>query len=557
MTFASAAPPPSVLAKVAVGERLSDVAAPVFAHLRGGDGSEYALVFVPSEAAARNAGAHRLAAARSPEEFVVGLERRRGARAEARRLAEVVLDDGRHVVARATGAQAERLAAAGLDLYRLPAEPMVVDPPVRATYLRAVTFDPAVGEMVAQVTEPAVSGLIGQMSGVVPVSVGGAPVTLQTRHTYSGAMIQAATQWAFDRFASYGLSTSFHAWSSGRNVVADLPGRLRPDEVVVVCAHIDDMPSGPLAPGADDNASGSAAVLLAARALSAHRFERTVRFVLFTGEEQGLWGSTAYAGHLAALGTNVVAVLNLDMIAWDALGGPVVRLHTRLPSNPGHAADLAIARTFRDAAAAYVGSALLPVDDPDGITASDHYPFWQRGWPAILAIEDDVDDFNPWYHTTHDTLARLNLSYATSFTKAAVATAAHLAVRESSGTRFHPLTPCRLVDTRDGGLPEGLGPPALAADETRFFVGAPACGLPADAAALAVNVTSTEPVAGGWLTLFPGQGAAPGTSNLHFGPGRTRASVSVVPVGAGASFSARNASAGTVHLVVDVTGYFR
>lgn len=549
--------PSSVLARVPVDARLSDVGAPVYAHLRGADGVEYALVLAAPDALAGTPAARPLVSGARPEELVVALERRTGARERARRIVDVLLDDGRHVVARATEAQAAALSAAGFDLVRLPAEPMAVAPAAPAAHYRAVAYDASVAEMVAGVTEADVAGLVGELAGATPVLVEGAPVTLLTRHTLSGAMIRAATQYSFERFAALGLSPSFHAWASGRNVVADLPGAVRPDEVVVVCAHLDDMPGGELAPGADDDASGSAAVLLAARALSAGRFERTVRFVLFTGEEQGLYGSTAYAGHLASLGTNVVAVLNLDMIGWDGAGGPVVRLHTRTSRNAGYAADLAIARTFRDAVAAYLGDALLPVDDPDGITASDHYPFWQRGWPAILAIEDDVDDFNPNYHTTADTLANLDLPYVTSFTRAAVATAAHLAVPAPSGTRFYPVTPCRLLDTRDAGRPEGLGPPALAARQTRAFAAAPECGLPADAAALSVNVTVTEATAEGWVTLFPGAGAAPGTSNVHFRPGRTRAAASIVPVGAGAAFSAHNASDGSLHLVVDVNGWFR
>ena len=83
------------------------------------------------------------------------------------------------------------------------------------------------------------------------------------------------------------------------------------------------------------------------------------------------------------------------------------------------------------------------------------------------------------------------------------------------------------------------------------------CGIPSDAAALAVNVTVTEPLAAGFVTLFPGRGTAPGTSNVHFRQGGTRASSSVVPVGPGATFSAFNGSAGTAHLIVDVAGVFR
>jgi leucyl aminopeptidase len=205
-----------------------------------------------------------------------------------------------------------------------------------------------------------------------------------------------------------------------------LTGTLTPDVIVLITAHLDDMPSGGRAPGADDNASGSVGVMLAAEIMSQYRFERTVRFVFFTGEEQGLCGSEAYASAVAAAGENIVAVYNMDMIAYDSRDGPTLRLHTRATSDPGYATDLAMAGVFTNVVAAYAVN-LTPIIDPDGISASDHYSFWEAGYPALLAIEDDVDDFNDYYHTADDNLSHVNLTYFTSFVKASVGTAAHLA----------------------------------------------------------------------------------------------------------------------------------
>jgi len=95
------------------------------------------------------------------------------------------------------------------------------------------------------------------------------------------------------------LEASYHNWSrsgyTNRNLIGTLPGTARSNELVLVTAHLDDMPGGARAPGADDNASGSVAVLTAAEVFTQFRFERTVRFILFTGEEQGLLGSAQYA----------------------------------------------------------------------------------------------------------------------------------------------------------------------------------------------------------------------------------------------------------------------
>jgi len=555
------AEPARFLARIPVDGSLSAVPFPVAAHLKGADGTEYALVLASAGRLALDARAVALAPATNAGEFVVALERRPGARRQAAALAEVLFDDGRQVVARADEAQAEALALAGFDIVRLTEDPMAVAPPSPMVLLSQAAYDWRIAEMAAQVTESAVYGIARGLSGAEPVTVGGSPYTIQTRHTRSGTPIQMATQLAYERFTALGLTTSYHPWTvsttTGRNVIGDLPGTSRPSEIVIVCAHLDDMPSGTAAPGADDNGSGSTGVLLAAQILSSHTFERTLRFVLFTGEEQGLLGSAAYATFLSSQGANVAAVLNLDMISFDSGGSPSLRLHTRTQGSSGYAADLAIADTFRSAVTSYVGTTLVPIDDPDGISASDHSSFWNKGWPAILAIEDDVDDFTPWYHTSGDTLATLNPVYYTAFVKASVATAAHLAVPGTLPTRFEPVTPCRVLDTRSDQFPPGLGVPALAAQETRTFHVPSVCGIPAGAAAIAVNVTAVNPVAAGSFTLWTGGGPVPATNNVSFPVGKTRAAFSILPLDSATSFTVRNGSAGAVDLLVDASGVFR
>jgi hypothetical protein len=240
---------------------------------------------------------------------------------------------------------------------------------------------------------------------------------------------------AFDHFAGLGMATTFQSWSaggySGRNVVATQAGTVRPAEIVVIVAHLDDMPHTTNAPGADDNASGSAAVLTAAGTFRQYRFERTIRFLLVTGEEQGLYGSGAHAAAAKAAGDNLVAVFNMDMIAWDSNADGALDLHTRLTGNPGYAADLAIASAFTNAVARYGFTGLLrPQIDPSGDPDSDHASFWDYGFPAVMAIEDynDFNDAN--YHTTGDTLASLAgcWTYYVRFLKACIATVADLAV---------------------------------------------------------------------------------------------------------------------------------
>lgn len=120
-------------------------------------------------------------------------------------------------------------------------------------------------------------------------------------------------------------------------------------------------------------------------------------------------------------------------------------------------------------------------------------------------------------------------------------------------TRFYTTTPCRLVDTRRAGAS-----PLVPGGE-RLLAAAGVCGVPADARALSVNVTVTEPTAGGNLRLYPGDSPVPLASSINFRAGQTRANNAVVPLAAdgSAGFGVRNDAPGTVHLVVDVNGYFR
>ena len=288
--------------------------------------------------------------------------------------------------------------------------------------------------MISEVQQADLYNETGNLSGENAVTIGGSSYTIATRNTSSGEAIQKATQYVYERLTAIGLTASYHNWSggsfAGRNVVGVKAGTAKPDEIVLVTCHLDDMPESGAAPGADDNGSGSAALLIAAEALSSGTFERTLRFAFFTGEEQGLYGSDAYADAAKSADENIVAVYNMDMIGYSTGGSPAtLRLHTRLSSAPGYASDMIIANTFSDVVSTYsLSSHLTPAVTSDGETASDHSSFWYYGYPAILAIEDDIGDFNPYYHTTDDMRQRLNMTYFTNFTKASVGTAAHLAI---------------------------------------------------------------------------------------------------------------------------------
>lgn len=121
---------------------------------------------------------------------------------------------------------------------------------------------------------------------------------------------------------------------------------------------------------------------------------------------------------------------------------------------------------------------------------------------------------------------------------------------------YFTLTPCRLVDTRNA-----MGPnagPALAPSADRTFVLTGACGVPAGAKALSVNLTITQPTASGFLTLFPANHLAPTAASITFVPGLTLSNNAIVSLSTdgGGGLTVKNGSAGMVHFILDVTGYF-
>ena len=425
------------LARVDVAGPVAALDLPVYAWQSDAAGVEYLLVIAPpAQVAARGWRYTVLDTNANAPEYVIARERRAGARTQAAKRFHTLLDDGKCLVIRATADEAETLAEMGFDLCRLSARPMLLPDagraPARWKASVVVTNTAFIADMVSQVHTADLRRYLVELSGVAPAAIGGAPYTIVTRNTTSGTPVANATQYAYEHLRAAGLSVEYQPWTNsgynGRNVIATKVGGARSNEIVLVTAHIDDMPGGAIAPGADDNGSGSAGVLLAADILTAQRYDCTLQFALFTGEEQGLLGSAISAQQAFNRSNNIVAVHNLDMIAWDALNGPTLNLHTRTTSNPAYSNDLAIAACFTAVCNTYgLSNSLVPQIVADSEPYSDHASFWNCGYPGILAIEDDSSDFNAYYHTTNDVLAYVNQPYMAAFVKASLGTLAHLA----------------------------------------------------------------------------------------------------------------------------------
>jgi hypothetical protein len=223
------------------------------------------------------------------------------------------------------------------------------------------------------------------------------------------------------RLLDYQLDTVFFQHfkpNTPPNVVGIRYGTMEPDTFWLMGAHYDAVVPGA---GADDNASGTAAVIEMARVIRGYELEKSLILVLFSAEEVGLWGSTAFVDS-AINHIHVSGMINLDMIAYSHnFTDSSVSVGVR----PLCAGMLQI---FNQACSLYVPEIKIETDSTSGILyASDHAPFWSAGIPGLFLIEN-LDrwggTFNPWYHQPADTIGRgANSKWlAEKITSAAIAT---------------------------------------------------------------------------------------------------------------------------------------
>jgi PKD repeat protein len=318
------------------------------------------------------------------------------------------------------------LAQARAFLAPLPKEPLA--PAAKADPLPSAPAGPEAAQPLVQQIVNGVSAadIDAYWNALVPPN----PPGTGTRYTTSQGCKDAATYCA-GVYQGLGLNTATQSYKLGYapNVVATLPGAVNPGKVYIVIGHLDDMPSTGYAPGADDNASGSATVLAAAKAMSCYSFQNTVKFINVTGEETGLEGSTYYASDAFSRGEDIQGVLNFDMTGWAGDGSP-----------PGENLDLnydsnsqSLGLLYAQAASTYGTGLAVDAFLCPSLNASDHYPFWQKGWRAVCGITDNEGYCGhggsyPYYHTSSDTLANCGpRAFFYSTVKATVATLAELA----------------------------------------------------------------------------------------------------------------------------------
>jgi hypothetical protein len=233
-------------------------------------------------------------------------------------------------------------------------------------------------------------------------------------------LILKVRDWLYEKFISFGIDSvwlhHYHDDSDQWNVVATVVGTAKPDKVIVVGGHYDSIVRGtgtdPLvwAPGADDNATGTAATLEMARIIALNPLPVTVMFVPFAQEEQGLIGSDYFAEYLNNNNTDVELMINSDMIAHSVDPDPDVIIYADPSAMEFVNIMIQMAKAYTYLDPSYKGAA----------ATSDHHSFYEWGYDAVFAHEGDFFSFG--WHKNYDVVDSLNFPYMKEVVKMCLGT---------------------------------------------------------------------------------------------------------------------------------------
>lgn len=313
-------------------------------------------------------------------------------------------------------------------------------------------FNPSVEALQSEFDSASWLNWIELLSGAKPVEINGETYTIKTRYTeslFNGDPDARAFKFVHDQLTLWGyedqvtlfteeyMPVDYETETPWQNLIAVIPGtdpELGGQEILLT-AHLDSItdsaPEG-TAPGADDNATGVATLLEAARIFRDQPFRRTIKIVFFSGEERGLHGSLAYTAMHADEMDNIVGVVNLDMFGYDADNDRCFELHVG-----GLAESNLLGTCLTDVIDAYDLNLSYDYLTLNAVSASDHSPFWSADVSAVLVLENFITqdehlgcgeiDRNPNYHTTGDLVSEINVDTAFDIAQAALLTVATIA----------------------------------------------------------------------------------------------------------------------------------
>jgi len=264
-----------------------------------------------------------------------------------------------------------------------------------------------IGEIIQKINETNLTNYVSAIQGFGP-------------HPTGSSTVSQLGQYLISQLLLTGMPVEQVPWRSklrhGTNIIATLRGEGTEGDILVLCAHYD---SVWVSPGADDDGSGVAAVLAAAKALCTYRFNCTIRFVFFSGEEQGLLGSAVYAKQARRLHERIIGVIALDGIGFSNASQCSHLVWNKVDAGAawmvGHAQ--AVAGAFPE---------LIPLSVFPGVNLgdSDHQSFIDQGYAGECFREEVLD---PYYHSSEDQIKYMDLTYLTDVCRLATGTIASLA----------------------------------------------------------------------------------------------------------------------------------
>ncbi|EPQ58122.1 Zn-dependent exopeptidase [Gloeophyllum trabeum ATCC 11539] len=258
--------------------------------------------------------------------------------------------------------------------------------------LDSVKFDPTVAAIVSNISVPQMKNDIRFLTGEDGKS------GIISRHSFSSG-VRTAAAWLSDRFEDTGATCELRPFLAGfaPNVVCRYPSTVNTTATVLLSAHYDSRGSfgSTRAPGGDDDGSGTVALLAIARTIARKgiTFRSNVELVAFSGEEQGLLGSKAYAREMREAGTNLTLMVQADMLAYHA---------------PGEPAQLGLPDLIGTPEVSQLVANLSAIYSPElqvGLTpacCSDHQSFHEQGFPSTQVFERAGPIIDPMYHNSGD-----------------------------------------------------------------------------------------------------------------------------------------------------------
>lgn len=259
--------------------------------------------------------------------------------------------------------------------------------------------------------------------------------------------LEAAADYIAENFRLLGYAPLDEPFTSRgarvRNIIAELPGQLADGGIIVVGAHYDSVPGGP---GANDNATGVAAVLELSRLLAGRRFAQQVRFVAFVNEEQPYsytheMGSVVHANAARARDERITAMLSLETIGHYAdapesqhYPAPLSYLYPDRADFIGFVGNLRSLGLVRRCVGSFRRHARFPAEGAalperiDGVGWSDHWSFWRAGYPALMVTDTAFFRYRH-YHLPSDTPEKIDYERSARVVSGLAATITDLAAK--------------------------------------------------------------------------------------------------------------------------------